>query len=250
MPNCISNYIKTILSCEYEKSFEAWLRRRNFIWHFHPKMAECRGQKASCKWNIDMRQLCQESDNRIAKTIRVRLGFVENLLNDTSINVKIVYLVRDPRAAAMSIKRMHWNHSPYRVCSHVHFDFSAYEYLKPRYPDKVFKVQYELLSLNPEEVASKMYRFLYGDNSLSEDIRSWLREHTETKAKGAMSEKRDSKAHYEEWRYSISEEMLLAIENELFCQKAFKQLGYNRFNSSVNVRDSSIPMIISKPIID
>lgn len=49
-------------------------------------------------YSTSMIQVCADQDNVVIKTIRARLAWVKNLMDDDKLKVKLIHVVRDPRA--------------------------------------------------------------------------------------------------------------------------------------------------------
>ncbi|XP_042233302.1 carbohydrate sulfotransferase 5-like [Homarus americanus] len=61
-------------------------------------------------------QVCQTSAVRVVKTIYCRLEWITELLKDPLVKVKVVHLVRDPRAVRQSMKEARWPPSKMAIC--------------------------------------------------------------------------------------------------------------------------------------
>ena len=90
--------------------------------------------------NIDFLQiLCNRSSVHILKVIALRLRHLFILLNDKSINIKVIHLIRDPRATIASARKIvlpERYHGPNFYCSHIREDLAASKYVKKLYPDR------------------------------------------------------------------------------------------------------------------
>ncbi|KAG4071372.1 hypothetical protein HA402_004076 [Bradysia odoriphaga] len=105
--------------------------------------------------------------------VRLRPSFVEPLLIDSELNVKIVLLIRDPRGIIASRKRDEWcAHSKEcldytKLCQDLVLDAKAAQYLTKKYPGRFKAIRYEDLSLNTFKVAKEVYSAqklcIYGD---------------------------------------------------------------------------------------
>ena len=113
---------------------------------------------------------CENSPIRIFKTIRLplKLIHVSNLMVAIP-GLKIVHLVRDPRATLRSqlifgkcsVKKFGGkNNCTDNYCSRVENDKDEMEILSKRYRDRVTTVLYEEIAANPIETARRLYDFI------------------------------------------------------------------------------------------
>lgn len=85
----------------------------------HPSVARCRSDRGpSCKMPTTehMEHLCKKTKLRVIKTIRIPLNFLEDLINDPEENVKVIHLVRDPRASLLSANKLDFKLNQKLVC--------------------------------------------------------------------------------------------------------------------------------------
>ena len=79
---------------------------------------------------------------QFGKTVRLPLSHAEYLLNEIQ-NLKILYLVRDPRATLQSRKGRDWCvatpscHKPETLCGDLVNDFDSFLDLRKTFPDRI-----------------------------------------------------------------------------------------------------------------
>lgn len=54
------------------------------------------------------RDLCEQKEAVLVKTIRVRLSLMKTMMKDRSLNLKLIHLVRDPRGIMNSLAHVKW----------------------------------------------------------------------------------------------------------------------------------------------
>lgn len=98
--------------------------------------------------------------------IRLRLRDMTPILEDKDSDVRVVLLVRDPRAVLKSRENKKWcRHDPDcgdpgRLCQSMMEDYNVYRTLSRAYPGRLRVVRYEDLSLDPFGTTRKLTDFL------------------------------------------------------------------------------------------
>lgn len=113
-----------------------------------------------------LQAVCENSPYRIIKTIRVELANVKSLLESLP-NLKIIHLVRDPRATLFSQNMFGmcqeryggWSGCTNTYCTRLENDVLEEEKIKQIYPNRIMTVLYEDIARHPIETAKKMYEF-------------------------------------------------------------------------------------------
>ncbi|KAK4316017.1 hypothetical protein Pmani_012791 [Petrolisthes manimaculis] len=111
-------------------------------------------------------QLCTTSHIHVAKVVRLGLHWVLPLLQDPSLNLQLVVLVRDPRAVLSSRARVPWcqdpscSHPP-TVCQAMYQDLRLLPHLLRQYPTRVKMVQYERFLLDLHTSLPDLLSFLH-----------------------------------------------------------------------------------------
>ena len=105
---------------------------------------------------------------KLIKTVRLRVAKVEPLLQDPTLDLKVILLVRDPRGVYNSRGSgpvTTWCSKdicadPAVGCQDLAEDLMAAKDLAARYPGSVTLVRYEDLSLEPEDTTRQLLDFL------------------------------------------------------------------------------------------
>lgn len=193
---------------------------------------------------MNLRHDCASAPIRFMKVIRARLGWLEPLLEDPSLNLKIIHLTRDPRGCINSIRKFKWDKDPYNRCSDLENDLVSFDALKIKFPSRLLQVQYEELCIRPFEVTSNIMAFMTGNPLLPDNIRNFLTNHTTNSVKNVMSTYKDSKTQFEAFRYDIPASLLASIESEPTCLSSIRRLRHTVFGSKENAANSSIPLFL------
>lgn len=77
------------------------------------------------------------------QTIRLRLSWVYRLLAESDLQLKVAFLLRDPRASIASRKRLGWSEGARELCPRIEEDLAHVEELKTRFPERFFFLKYE-----------------------------------------------------------------------------------------------------------
>ncbi|XP_047491242.1 uncharacterized protein LOC125040629 isoform X2 [Penaeus chinensis] len=117
----------------------------------------------------EVRRRCGREPMRIVKTIRTRLEWTQELLDDEELNLKVIHLVRDPRGSTVSMAAVDWNTGVEGACSAVLRDLQLREEMQRKYPDKYFFVKYEEYCLDPYRKTREILRFLRGGGDQGRD---------------------------------------------------------------------------------
>ncbi|XP_047490803.1 uncharacterized protein LOC125040296 [Penaeus chinensis] len=159
--------------------------------------------------------------------------------------MKVVHLVRDPRASfrsCITYASSQKDHASY--CPLILEDLFMVGTMKKLFPRSLTSVKYEDLCLDAAGVATDLWRFISGDNEAALP-RSWSRyiqDHTTPSraSRGPYQTRRDSQKEAEQWRQEIDEDLLLGVEKS--CGQVIDLLGHNKFHSLTNVRNWSFPL--------
>ncbi|XP_045590111.1 carbohydrate sulfotransferase 3-like, partial [Procambarus clarkii] len=202
---------------------------------------------SGCKRGLELRSTCKISRVRVVKVIRSRLSWLEGLLNDPSLNIKIIHLIRDPRGSLKSIKKLNWNSKPSFRCGALEDDMRHYDILLKKYPAQVTRLRLEKLSIEPFSTVSNLYKFLYGNQSLGKETVQFLKEHTAAPEGSVfpgdnMETRRNSSREYQAWRWRIPSLLLKETEGEPACRAVITRLGHALFGSIHNVRNATLPL--------
>ena len=119
---------------------------------------------------------------RLIKTIRLKIQYIEELLFQPDLNLKVIFLVRDPRGAMRSRSSMDWCTSPscanlFQVCEDLDSDVDNAFNLGKNYGNHIILIRYEDLSMQPYKTMDKLIKFLELPDQ-PEFIDTYLKTHT------------------------------------------------------------------------
>ncbi|KAK7580745.1 hypothetical protein V9T40_001374 [Parthenolecanium corni] len=225
------NIIRNLLACNYAPldeyleygSEHSWLFTHNVrLWE------QCQRRPQICWMPEFLTPFCKLFPFQSMKVVRMRLSLFEELLEDKRLNVKIVYLVRDPRGTLQSRTHREWCpensdcYDPLRLCSDLISDYSAAVRFRQKFPKTFKAVRYEDLSSEPYERFEELLHFL-GFN-MHPNVMKFLDSHTKVNYGGVSSTYRDSKSAPFHWRQDLTFEEVDRIQRT--CKPAMKLWGY------------------------
>ncbi|XP_073498136.1 carbohydrate sulfotransferase 4-like [Phyllobates terribilis] len=214
-----------------------------------------------------MEESCEVHSHVVLKTVRVLdLGSLVPLLEDANLDLRVVHLVRDPRAVALS--RLNFkllndedlivvredkeqqnkksNPNVTQVMAKIceaqvainNFSRQAGKALQGKY----MMIRHEDLALEPLTVVNKVYKFT--GLSLNEDLQKWLYNITHQHKKvqrGFMNFAEDSMKIVQKWRKNLDHKV--ALEIQAVCQKAMEVFGYSQVRTLKAQQDLSLSLM-------
>lgn len=199
---------------------------------------------------------CQSRSHVSIKTVRIPvISDLRLLTEDPRLDLRIIHLVRDPRAILASritafadpfIAWKIWNATgkqPHnvdltqivRTCqdmeNSVDIGLKKPAWLHGRY----LLVRYEDLALNPEAKAKEIYKFL--DLDIDKKVLTWISQNTNgtLSTNSKYSTSRDSKTTPESWRLHLGFDIVKTVQK--LCINTLALLGYKIVQSEVELRN-------------
>ncbi len=206
----------------------------------------------TCARNISARALnnaCHKKQHVVVKILVSRLNNVDFswLLRVSStdlVPVRILYLVRDPRAMHFSRYRLAWIAPPKQTRDSLRNGVADCKVRKicdtieqnlreiTQYTDAIQLVRYEDLTTSPEAYVGQLFSSLR--LSPSEDVIRWLKEKNRTpKRLNHFSLSRELKTVINSWRKHIPAKLVTIVETR--CERVMKYLGYLPTNGSLTL---------------
>ncbi|KAM9365259.1 carbohydrate sulfotransferase 3a [Pholidichthys leucotaenia] len=209
---------------------------------------------------------CLSKQHHAIKTVRVQqLDTLQPLVEDPRLDVRVIQLVRDPRAVLASrmvafsskyqtwktwaqdgqvpendeeVKRLKGNCDHIRISAEV--GLSKPHWLRRRY----MLVRYEDIAHYPMQKAEEMYRF--AGIPFSSQAREWILRNTQTtqEASGVYSTQKNSSEQAEKWRFRIP--FTLAQVVQRVCGPTMKLFGYKFVDSEKTLTNKSISLLEDK----
>ncbi|CAK8684180.1 unnamed protein product [Clavelina lepadiformis] len=178
----------------------------------------------------------------------------QHLMEDPHLNVKVIHLVRDPRAVIQSRKflsalyhpektyviqdesrricQRHLQNLKFANCVQTFCDSNA-----TFWKEKYLRLRYEDVSLRPLDAAKAVYDFV-GLN-FEPGVKTWIKKNTENSPKNSnpFSTSRNSSEAMSRWRKHLKFEEMLEIQEE--CKEVMKILNYREILNPEQALDES-----------
>ena len=208
-------------------------------------------------------EACRERGHVAIKAVRVpTVGDLRTLSEDPRLDLRIVHLVRDPRAILTSRMTVFSGFRAWRIWNatgrqpryvdlaqigHTCRDMEASAetgLLRPAWlRGRYLLLRYEDLALHPEDKARDMYRFLGLD--MDPRVLSWIAQNTNVSAPSEWQYKystaRDSKATAESWRLRLNFNIVRAVQS--LCNSTLALLGYKQVQTVEELRNLSHSLV-------
>ena len=205
--------------------------------------------------------LCRLHKHTVVKTIRVssihKLSYLMDSIRPVDYSLKIVHLVRDPRAVLNTrvLDNLHENWTVKSVREHaksfcrdmlrnIKYAVSAPSWLQGRYT----LLRYEDLATNPHQIAEQLYKFV--GVSIAPQVRLWI---DRTLREGFMSHSLVDSIYrqvsystqnltdsVQRWRSQMPYSIVRLIETE--CYEVMNLLGYKIVEDEDELRTLSFPL--------
>ncbi|XP_021353773.1 carbohydrate sulfotransferase 4-like [Mizuhopecten yessoensis] len=193
-------------------------------------------RKSQCLSFLESR--CRNSTVRVIKTIRMSLHLCKDL-SKTIENMKILHLVRDPRASVYSRRNLGLDFSNSLVkilCNRMSHDIDEGQLIGSYFPGRFYSLRYECLARNPETVLKK----LYSDMSLEYDSETekWMQLYMKSQNRGQNGYqvfKSNSSSRSTNWRLRIPYIDTLNIDS--LCKDVYTKIGARSFNSAMELEN-------------
>ena len=182
-----------------------------------------------------LRTACLKSKFRVIKTIRTRLFWLIELMAEYR-ELKVVHLVRDPRAVINSWTKFGECVGKYggvpacahSLCTNMEDDIASFELLNLIYPTRLKRIVFEELVNETNEVAKSVYNFIGMDFKFATQEYVRLVTNTGNDSAGIKSNiGPNSSDSINSWRSTISDQNLFIVQT--LCKHVMDKLGYYHF---------------------
>ncbi|MCI4376389.1 hypothetical protein PGIGA_G00187940 [Pangasianodon gigas] len=235
--------------------------QKNIFERYHCRMRRC----GPLNFTL-VSQSCLRKKHRAIKTVRVRqLDSLRLLVEDPRLDIKVIHLVRDPRAVLASrmvafsskyqtwkswaangevpiddeeVKRLQGNCNQIRESAEL--GLSQPDWLENRY----MLVRYEDIARYPMQKAAEMYRFT--GIPFTSQAREWIIKNTHASevASGVYSTQKNSSEQVEKWRFSIPFKLAQVVQE--VCGPTMELFGYRFVDSEETLVNKSISLLEEK----
>jgi len=190
----------------------------------------------------DMVKRCRARDVTLVKSIRFRVKWTKTLMEDHP-DMKLLYLIRDPRAVLRSqakvFRKFSWD-SAYDIqtvarkhCNALGEDVKHLRELKTKWPHRVKVIRYEDGALDPHNYARSIYRFL--ELNYTADVQKQVEKITSSPSSPQHNKSRTQVQAYtvfrkdpsmtmQRWRYDAGYRTVAVIERQ--CSRLYPVFGY------------------------
>ena len=188
-----------------------------------------------------LEELCRSKPVRLIKAIRLPMTFTENFLRHIP-NLKIIYLVRDPRAVIHSRQSIHYvsiGEPPIKLlCDSMEEDMSQANRLLQLYKSRFYIIFYECFALVPFRMVHSIFEFL--GLKYTRQALDWMQTHmnSEKLHKEEFMKFGKSIEISQSWRKTISVEVLNVTDKN--CGRVYEYLDLTSFPDFNDVRNLKI----------
>lgn len=204
-----------------------------------------------------MAEICKTYSHVVMKAVRILdLSVLLPLFRDPALDLRILHLVRDPRAVALSRKYIDLgiddkiilknegdkNITISRVMKKIcksQVDINnvakAAEVLQGRY----MAIRHEDLSSEPLKYVKKIYNF--AGLHLTKDLEQWVYNITHEEVAGILSFSRDSSKVAQKWRTDLSFDFVKQIQKN--CKEAMDRFGYRPVKSKIEQKNLTLDFV-------
>ncbi|KAF2350724.1 Sulfotransferase domain [Trinorchestia longiramus] len=199
------------------------------------------------------KRMCQSSPVIVQKLVRLESSFIPELLKNKDLNLKIVVLMRDPRAMMTSRKTVDFcNHSTFcsnasLTCAEMERTFNQVAEHQSAYYDRLYFLRYEDLVSNLKKATEDLFAFL--ELPITFSVSQFLQSHTELHSVESIELSKNPFSTYKNsanvlfyWRKDKFYNAMQLVQ--LKCDKILKKLKYRVFDDEVSFSDIHIPNIL------
>ncbi|KAM3608980.1 uncharacterized protein V6R79_007983 [Siganus canaliculatus] len=215
-----------------------------------------------------LKEACSVHSHVVLKEVRFfELESLYPLLQDPTIDLRIVHLIRDPRAVALSreeaVKSLSYDSSiilghkqmneieasyeaMLEICrSHIRINELAMSKPPPFLKDRYKMVRYEDMVRDPIGQINSIYDFV--GLEMTKEMGEWIYRVTHGKGRGKKSEafsitSRDASDVSQAWRSLLPHNKVQKIQD--MCKGAMSMLGYRTVNSEKEQADLDIDLLV------
>ncbi|XP_075538535.1 carbohydrate sulfotransferase 4-like isoform X2 [Dermacentor variabilis] len=226
--------IDELVRCRFEPLYTVWLENTPYYKFNHFLADLCEGGE-SCSSPSHLSALCSRAETQVFKFTRLRVSQVGSWIErnpDIAQSVRVVHLVRDPRAIYSSRRGLRWctNYKPCdsaaALCDQMRSDLDAFRELTRRLQiNRTYQIRFEDLAADPLNETMRVFGSL-GLN-YAPSVSKYIETHTVAAAaemRDAHSTKRNSKTVVHMWKTKLSMQKIREIETT--CGDVLQRLGY------------------------
>ncbi|XP_018018002.1 carbohydrate sulfotransferase 5 [Hyalella azteca] len=268
--------LRNIMTCNMtdQHDYFDYVRNNTFLFtHNSRYWQSCSINRALCYDPHFFNKVCEVFPVNVIKTVRLGAAPLGELLQDPSLDLRVIHLVRDPRGTMHSRHRLDWCRAPVCsdpsiVCDHLLLDLHHSQTLQAKYPDRFLLVRYEDLGTQPEAMASLILDFVGLPSTNS--VKNFIAEHTTLESKrrsdaaaakssdgggdgtprrgrrrkptNAYSTFRNSRTTTFAWRNALNYSAVAAIQD--VCEAPMRLLNLRIFKNEIEYKNENLTILL------
>ncbi|XP_061198277.1 carbohydrate sulfotransferase 2-like [Saccostrea echinata] len=190
-----------------------------------------------------LQEKCIKAKTRTLKTIRFPMTAVETLLKRLP-SLKVVHLVRDPRAILQSqlvtklASVVNFDKYSMSFCNRMSENIQYEKQLLVNYPHRIRRLVYENLAINPRDVTKRLYDFLFA--IFDENVEKYVKSLTSGPIVPCeyCTKRGNSTVNAFRWMKKIPAKYCRLIDKN--CIDIYREVGYKEMSSTeLNSKDRS-----------
>ena len=270
-PQSEIEFLESLLKCRYDQDNIGYLHHiskpankflfKNHNFRLWNTCSHLLPQEMMCLLPEYLNKVCPLYPIKLIKTVRLDLRDTETLIKDPSLDLKILFLVRDPRGtynSRSSTAISNWCNKdqcadPEVGCEQMMDNINAAFDLETRYPGTIKLVRYEDLSMYPHDVVADMMDFL--DLPMIEELNNYIVTHTGAEKLKIVRNKKTHKVEHKKnpygtsrnstatayaWRDKLSFDHIEQIQDA--CSAPMSKLGYRLLNNPEETKNKNLPL--------
>ena len=194
-----------------------------------------------------MPRVCKDSTHKVTKVLRLTTDLFIPLLRSRE-NLKVIHLLRDPRAIINSRIVTQWYPSRTEesaienaksLCNKMLYDFRAGQKVQKLFPDRFRFIYYEDFSVDILNKTKILYDYL-GMNVNEKYYTEIMNLPVFKNATADDSERKKNSAFW--WRTTLKWDIVNKMED--ICKDVYKELGFRSFKNIQDYKDLSIHSLV------
>ncbi|XP_066990518.1 carbohydrate sulfotransferase 5-like [Macrobrachium rosenbergii] len=203
----------------------------------------------ACTNTTFISNMCMTANIHVVKVVRLSLKWAWRLLHDEDLDIKMIYLARDPRAVLSSRSRRIFCKDdtckdPDTVCRLLEEDLNEVKKMLQRFPKRFRFIQYERIFEDAKTGLENLMTFV--SLPVSEAQLELLHPNT-TDPDGPFAINKDAKWQVNRWRTMNEYERVLRYQTA--CLRPISELGLRVFESEEELLNLSLPLVVSDPLL-
>ncbi|XP_078000584.1 carbohydrate sulfotransferase 3-like [Glandiceps talaboti] len=203
-------------------------------------------------------QCCKSSKHIASKVIRILdVRYFFPLMQNPTINLKVIVIVRDPRAMVASLmvrydpvawkipqsKTIFGIFDEYLLlrvtyyCDVMKHNFDYFRAMEFPWKHNFLMIRFEDLALSPSNLALDMYEFL-GLGNVPLEIEHWINDNTNSNSRPDVNyygTQRNSSEVVNHWQQVLNSSLIWLIQNITECYSLMTQLNYGMIDDVIDV---------------